>query len=79
MSGGEEISSNARTKRLKRTPTATPRKSSSARKDGDSSGSGNSKIFRYFGAGSPEKGTPRKKRATSTPAAGAAGEGTGVL
>ncbi|CAM9093791.1 unnamed protein product [Ectocarpus sp. 6 AP-2014] len=74
MSGGEETSPKARTKRLKRTPTATPRKSPSVRKDGDSSGSGNSKIFHYFGAGSPEEGTPRKKPATSTPAAGAAGE-----
>ncbi|CAN0176215.1 unnamed protein product, partial [Ectocarpus sp. 8 AP-2014] len=74
MSGDEETSPNTKTKRLKRTPTATPRKSSSARKDGDSSGSGNSKIFHYFGAGSPGKGTPRKTRATSTPAAGAAGE-----
>ncbi|CBJ25827.1 conserved unknown protein [Ectocarpus siliculosus] len=74
MSGGEGKSPKARTKRLKRTPTATPRKSPSVREDGDSSGSGNSKIFHYFGAGSPEKGTPRKKPATSTPAAGAAGE-----
>ncbi|CAB1114731.1 unnamed protein product [Ectocarpus sp. CCAP 1310/34] len=74
MSGGEDTSPKTKTKRLKRTPTATPRKRSSARKDGDSSGSGNSKIFHYFGAGSPENGTPRKKRATSTPAAGAAGE-----
>ncbi|CAM9253568.1 unnamed protein product [Ectocarpus sp. 12 AP-2014] len=74
MPGGEETSPKARTKKLKRTPTSTPRKSSSARKDGDSSGSGNSKIFHYFGAGSPGKGTSRKKPATSTPAAGPAGE-----
>ncbi|CAM9391306.1 unnamed protein product [Ectocarpus sp. 4 AP-2014] len=73
MSGSEAKSPKARTKRLKRTPTATPRKSSSARNDGDSGGSGN-KIFHYFGAGSPEKRTPKKQPVTSTPAAGAAGK-----